>query len=1048
MLSVAKIAPGQESYYLDTVAAGLEDYYSGRGESPGRWTGNAAKHLDLEGRVAADVLGAVLGGRDPETGTRLGQLRKDRVPGFDLTFSAPKSVSVLWGLGDPDTAGQVRAAHDAAVDAALGWLEREACRSRRGIDGHETIAADGFVAAGFVHRSSRAGDPQLHTHVLVANITRCEDGRWRALDGKALLWQARTAGYLYKAHLRHELTARLGVDWGPVHKGAAEIEGIPSQLCEMFATRRREIEDELAAHGLHSPKAAETAALYTREAKDHDVRPTMLRDSWIERAHANGYEPEVLHEALGRAEPMVLDGPVRRLGIETLLGPHGLTEHATVFDRRDVLRAWCEHLPHGAPVSTLEALATETSDGARVVALTDIAPYPKLSTHDLVALEQRLVDTALITAEHGRAVVAEAMLRSALDARPELSPEQVAAVARLTTSGNGIEVFVAAAGTGKTFCLDAARDAWTRSGYHVIGTALAATAAAQLQAEAAIPSDTIALRALQLADGSLSLDRRTVLVVDEAAMVGTRQLAVLLDHARAADAKVVLVGDPKQLNAIHAGGLLNGLAQRMSTVTLEENRRQHEAWERDALAQLRAGDIDTALACYQDHGRIVTAPTAIDLRNRMTADWYAATLAGDRVVMLAERRYDVDDLNRRARNHYAAAGHVSGPVLDIEGRVFQAGDRVLCLRNDRKVGVHNGTLATITTVDAERRVATIRTDAGTRHDLPPRYLDAGHLAHGYALTIHKSQGLTVDRCLVLGSDTLDHNAGYTALSRGRADNRIYLHDAAPDPEAHARSLEQKQPREVLAGALARDRTDRLAIDHQRPATRREPLREELRRLHTERAPLLRVRDRMPPSRRADITALTRERAQLADQAARQRAELDSIRVGIRHRRERLEHRFAAERRVDHTTTRLNDVDAALAEAKAAQRDHTQYRKQHRPELDRLTELDTRITQRVAEVINEYTSEPPDHLKALGPYPTEPWRQDLWRSTATDIEHYRAEHDITDRDQPLGTVPRYGNAAYEAHRRVIDDIKWAQRSLHPTPERAMELEVDHGMGLEL
>jgi conjugative relaxase-like TrwC/TraI family protein len=1048
MLSVAKIAPGQEAYYLDTVAAGLEDYYSGRGESPGRWTGNAANHLGLEGRVDADALGAVLSGRDPETGTPLGQLRRDRVPGFDLTFSAPKSVSVLWGLGDPDTAGEVRAAHDAAVDAALGWLEREACRSRRGIDGHETIAADGFVASGFVHRSSRAGDPQLHTHVLVANITRCEDGRWRALDGKALLWQARTAGYLYKAHLRHELTVRLGVDWGPIHKGAAEIVGIPPQLCEMFATRRREIEDELAAHGLYSPKAAETAALHTREAKDHDVTPTTLRDSWIERAHANGYEPEVLHEALGRAEPMTLDDPVRRLGIERLLGPDGLTAHATVFDRRDVLRAWCEHLPHGAPVSTIEALATETTDDARVVALTDIAPYPKLSTHDLIALEQRLVETALTTADGDRAVVPEAMLRHALDLRPELSAEQVAAVAQLTTSGNAVEVFVAAAGTGKTFCLDAARDAWTRSGHHVLGTALAATAAAQLQAQAAIPSDTIALRALQLADGSLSLDQHSVLVVDEAAMVGTRQLGMLLDRAQGAGAKVVLVGDPKQLNAIHAGGLLNGLAQRMSTVTLEENRRQHEAWERDALAQLRAGDIDTALARYEEHGRIVTAPTAIDLRNRMTADWYAATLAGDRVVMLAERRYDVDDLNRRARHHYTAAGRLSGPVLDIEGRVFQAGDRVLCLRNDRKVGVHNGTLGTVSLVDPDRRVVTIRTDAGTRHEVPPRYLDAGHLTHGYALTIHKSQGLTVDRCLVLGSDTLDHNAGYTALSRGRAENRIYLHDAAPDPEAHARSLEQKQPREVLAGALARDRTDRLAIDHQRLAPGREPLREELRRLHTERVPLARVRDRMPPSRRDDIIALTRERAQLAEQAARQRADLDGIRVGIRHRRERLDQRVSAERRVEHTNGQLADVDRALQEAKAAQRAHTKYKKDHRPELDRLTDLETRIGQRVVQVVNEHTVEPPEHLKALGPYPTEPWRQDLWRRTATDIEHYRAEHDITDQDQPLGAAPRYGHTAYDAYRSVIDDIEWARRSLDPTPERATELEVDHGMGLGL
>jgi len=194
VLSVSKLGAGQEGYYLDSVAQGVEDYYLGHGETPGRWMGSASALLGLDREVDAPDLRAVLEGRSPGDGTRLIQARKDRAPGFDLTFSAPKSVSVLFGLGDPDTVRAVRAAHDRSVDAALGWLEREACISRRGVDGVEHIAGDGFVAAGFVHRSSRAGDPQLHTHVLVANLTRCDDGVWRTLHGGPLLWQARTAG--------------------------------------------------------------------------------------------------------------------------------------------------------------------------------------------------------------------------------------------------------------------------------------------------------------------------------------------------------------------------------------------------------------------------------------------------------------------------------------------------------------------------------------------------------------------------------------------------------------------------------------------------------------------------------------------------------------------------------------------------------------------------------------------------------------------------------------------------------------------------------------
>ena len=1043
MLSVAKIAPGQERYYLDQVARGIEDYYSGLGESPGRWTGSAIAHLGLSGEVGGRALEAILDGRDPRTGTRLTQTRKDRVPGFDLTFSAPKSVSVLWGLGDPDTAREVRAAHDAAVDAALGWLEREGCRSRRGVDGHEVVAVDGFIAAAFVHRTSRAGDPQLHTHVLVANLAHCEDGKWRALDGKALLWQSRTAGHLYKAHLRHELTHRLGVDWEPVHKGAAEIVGIPSELCELFSTRRREIEDELAARGLHSPQAARTAALDTRRAKDHGVGADELRAQWQARAHDAGHDATAVHAALGQTTPIPVDDQARQRGTGTLLGAEGLTHRSSVFDRRDVLRGWCEQLPQGAPITTIERFADATLRDGRVVALTESNPYPKCSTTELVALEQRLATRAFAGVGTGHGAVAEPVLRAALDARPALSPEQVAVVAQITTSGNSVDVLVAAAGTGKTFCLDAAHDAWTRAGHRVLGASLAATAAAQLQAQTAIPSDTLALRALQLADGTLQLDDRTAVVVDEAAMVGTRQLAVLLDAAAAARAKVVLVGDPKQLSAIDAGGLLSGLALRLPTVTLEENRRQQEAWERDALTRLRRGGIEEALAAYDAHDRIVTAPTAIGLRNRIAADWNAATLAGEKVVMLAERRHDVDDLNQRARHWRSAAGALRGPELDIDGRAFQAGDRVLCLRNDRRLGVHNGTLATVTAVDIERRAVTIRTDSGSAHELPARYLDAGHLTHGYAMTIHKSQGLTVDRCLVLATDTLDHNAGYTALSRGKAENRIYLHGALPNPEAHHVDRSVPDPREGLEASLSRDRSDRLAIDHLGPAA----LRHELQHLYRDRAHLLPVRDAMPPDLSTDIAALTQERAELEKRHARAQRQLEQVRPGFRHRHERLAQRLSAERSLDQTATGLDRVDAALATAAARQQEREQYVREHRPELDRLAAIETRIDQRLDVLVDALTTRPPEHLTPLGDVPSTEYGQQCWRDSARAVEAYRIAHSVTARDTMLGGLPNDLDAA-DAWRSTTFQLRQLRHAFtpHQSQEQALDRERGHSLSL--
>ena len=201
-------------YYLEKVAEGAEDYYSGEGEVAGQWMGDAAADLGLSGEVGADQLTAMLTGRNPVDGEPLG-LRavggRGPVPGFDLTFSAPKSVSLLWGLGGPVAGVEVDAAHRAAVDAALGYLQREACWTRRGAGGAEFVKGNGYLAAAFEHRSSRNGDPQLHTHVLVANATQGPDGRWTRLYHPAIYEHAQTASYLYQAQLRHELTRRLGV---------------------------------------------------------------------------------------------------------------------------------------------------------------------------------------------------------------------------------------------------------------------------------------------------------------------------------------------------------------------------------------------------------------------------------------------------------------------------------------------------------------------------------------------------------------------------------------------------------------------------------------------------------------------------------------------------------------------------------------------------------------------------------------------------------------------------------------------------------------------
>jgi conjugative relaxase-like TrwC/TraI family protein len=845
MLNIGKLAHGGAEYYLTTVATSVEAYYTGAGEAPGRWLGAASARLGLDGLVSAETLRTVLAGASPVDGQPLvGHART--VPGFDLTFRAPKSVSLLWALADPNVSQQVRQAHDVAVIAALDYLERHAAYARRGKGGREQVSADGFVAAAFRHRTSRADDPLLHTHVLVANLAHtADDDRWRSLDARHLYLHAKTAGYLYQAQLRAELTRRLDVAFCPVTNGYADLEGIPRPLIEAFSRRRADILAALERHGHTSARAAQVATLATRSAKSH-ADADRLRVGWRERAADLGFRARELAAVIGRQPDRHVDGSDRRRQVGWLLGPCGLTAKTSTFTRRDALRGWCERLRQGAEVTEVERLADRLLDEPGTIRLTGPkAPVtrladatgirladgrlvhlgsgePRYTTPDLLALEQRLVDTATRLTGVGRAVVDEPTLDAVLAQRATLTGEQRTAVAQLTRSGHGVEVLVGRAGTGKTYTLGAAYDAWRRAGIEVVGCALAARAARELEAGSGISSGTIDRLLAELARPAGGLPSGGVLVVDEAGMVGTRTLTRLLDATHQADVKLVLVGDHHQLPEIDAGGAFAGLVTRLPAIELVDNRRQQHGWEIAALDQLRDGDLPAAIDAYHANGRLVVADTADTLREQLVGDWWHTVVEhGADAVMVAARRTDIDDLNTRARTRLTADGQLAGRPLTVAGHEFQVGDRVLCLRNHRTVGVLNGTRGTVTAIDHRTRQLTVRRDDTDQTvALPADYLDAGHLTHGYALTAHKAQGLTCDATFVLGSDEIYREWGYVALSRGRTDNRLYLTghnhggDAVDDPthpEVHQH--DPRTPTERLTADLHRSHQQTLALDH-------------------------------------------------------------------------------------------------------------------------------------------------------------------------------------------------------------------------------------------
>lgn len=834
MLNIGKLAAGGEDYYLTSVARSVESYYLGQGEARGRWLGRGLGALGLSGTVSGEDLRAVLRGTDPATGDRLTARPNRRVPGFDLAFRPPKSVSIMWALSDERTSMEIRHAHDRAVAAAVGFLEDEAIRSRRGRNGVERVAVDGVVAAAFRHRTSRNDDPLLHTHVVVANVVQAsDDGVWRTLDSRSLYRWSKTAGFVYQAQLRHELTDAVGVAWEPVTNGYADIAGVPRELIEAFSSRRAEILARLDERGDTSARAAEVAALDTRSAKDRDIDVLGLVDGWRDTAAELGFDRAELNALLqpGRTPaPVDLTSTLRRMA-----SADGLTANRSTFDRRDVIRAWAEAHPDGADAERLRELTDATlapdtgkvidldgpdSDVRRLAATEDERRY---STPEMLAVEQRMLDRAARRVDDHVGVATPAAAGGALRDASALSDEQRVMVRELIGSGRGIEVVVGKAGSGKTTALSIARRAWEASGVQVTGCALAARAARELERSAGIRSATIhrLFSDLDRYGERAGLAPGSVVVVDEAGMVGTRMLSRVLDHAERAGAKVVLVGDHHQLPEIEAGGAFAALARRLPAIELTDNRRQAEAWERQALDALRDGDPAEAVAAYRRHERIDSGD-AETARIQLVGDWWEAVVEHDLdAIMIAARRNDVADLNARARQRLARDGRLTGPTLTAADRDFRIGERVVCLRNDHTEGIVNGMRGTVTVTNPDRGALGFRPD-----DEPDRlvvlrrgYLDAGHLDHGYAITAHKAQGMTCDATFVLADDSISREWAYVAMSRGRVSNRLYLTDSS-ELELHddlhhgAAHPEPALDEGRLPDQLHRSRAQHLAVEQQ------------------------------------------------------------------------------------------------------------------------------------------------------------------------------------------------------------------------------------------
>jgi conjugative relaxase-like TrwC/TraI family protein len=787
VVSWAKLGAERVDYYEAGVATGREDYYGGHGEAQGRYLGAGAEALGLTGELRKGELTRLAGGAHPASGERLRTTPGVTVGAFDFTFSAPKSVSLLYASGDAHLSSLMLEAHERAVSASIRVLEREAAFVRRGKGGLVRHRADGIVAACYRHRTSRAGDPQLHTHAIVANMARGPDGRWTALDSVRLRDFKLALGAIYSAELRANL-AELGLTWQALNsKGLAELEGVDPAVLRRFSTRRAEI--ERAARG-STAAAMAGAAVDTRKGKRQVDMPS------IERQVAVALGPQLLAELTARVA--VRDGrPKPLVDGDRLAGPDGLTRTANTFDRRDVIVAIGRGAAQGIHA---EALIGEAD---RFLARGDVIELlgDRYTTRDLLDAERARQTAQLGRANTRVAVAFEKALRDGVRGLT-LTLEQGAVVEGVFRSGNGVDVVEAQAGTGKTYTMAAVRRVAEADGRQVIGCAPTARAGRELQQQAGIESTTLDSLVRRLNRGELQLTGRDVVVLDEAGMAGTRLAARLEEHAAAAGCKVIEVGDRRQLRSVLAGGELRGVHEQLGGLQLTDVIRQRDHHERRALGRLHAGDVEAYCGFAEKRERLHWHASVKDAVAAYMG--HTAEVGFDRVAFITPTN--------------AMAQAANDLVRERLGRVdpLEPGDRVVCRLNDRHLQVVNGDRGTVTRLHGAG--VDVQLDTGVTRSLPRSYLADGHLQHGYAQTIHTAQGATVDRTVVATwPDEFYAELAYVATTRARDRTDVYVVDGQIRDQERAEigptSADcARDQRDELVRAMKTSRADALAID--------------------------------------------------------------------------------------------------------------------------------------------------------------------------------------------------------------------------------------------
>jgi conjugative relaxase-like TrwC/TraI family protein len=835
MLTIGKIGGDrkQQLYYDSQVAKGAEDYYAGKGEAPGSWHGEAAAGLGLSGPPSADQLLRMFAGRHPETGEQLARRPKEGskravIAGFDLTFKAPKSVSVLFAAND-ELADRMTRAHETAVTKALEYMQTHAMRVRRGHNGTqaerdaklergwqsaESLKPEGVLMARYRHRVSRAMDPHLHTHVVIPNMAKGPDGRWTALEHPPLYEYAKSGGAVYQAFVRHEVLSMLPwAKWMTPENGVAELveEQIPGELRKAMSKRTQQInerERELALAGFDSsPKLRDLAGLETRASKPESG---LDEAEWLQRVRAemaeHGLDQNAIEALMELADAPDIAAVDERILADQLFGRQGLTKLTNTFHRRDLVFAVASaHIAGAETLAEIEAMVDRLLASDQVVKI-DHPTKPLYTTVELVECEQQIVNQARDGRGIGfglvddRDVIAE--IRRSAATGLVLNEGQAAAVRGITHSGNQIDTIEALAGTGKTTTASVLRKIYENAGFEVIGAAPTGRAERELKERAGITNT----RTLDSWDYRLARNpdlfffpelsgrgvgrKPAVLILDEATMAHTRLSAAVMTAAVESGVKVVAIGDSGQLSSVQAGGWLGRLTKQFGSFELDDVRRQINRKERAMLAQVHAGNpgpyIEFKLKRRElqvfdgEHAGLRATQDAVEKLLKARKHPKIGPEGALIISLENERRHLINDI---VRETLYANGEL-GETAEIGGREWAVNDRVILRQNDHEIDVDNGMRGIIKTVSQDG--LQIQIDGYDLVTVPAWYV-AQHTQYAYAITGHSSQGATVKWATVIGrAGDFSKNWGYTALSRAQYPTRMLVIDE-PTPSQQERA---------------------------------------------------------------------------------------------------------------------------------------------------------------------------------------------------------------------------------------------------------------------